>query len=109
MEIRNILSAYPDIKSVRIFDDLFLRNAKSIDMANNIFSQFSELSWRGMVHILFLIGAIDKVKELRNGNCKELFIGIESGSETVRKKINKSGKPDDIIKISKEILQNGID
>lgn len=109
MEIRDILSAYPDIKSVRILDDLFLRNAKSIDMANNIFSQFPKLSWRGMVHVLSLIGAIDKVKELRNGNCKELFIGIESGSETIRKKINKLGKPDDIIKVSKEILQNGID
>ena len=109
MEIKDILSAYPDIKSVRILDDLFLRNAKSIDMANNILSQFPELSWRGMVHVLSLIGAIDKVKELRNGNCKELFIGIESGSETIRKKINKLGKPDDIIKVSKEILQNGID
>lgn len=109
MEIRDILSAYPNIKSVRILDDLFLRNAKSIDMANNIFSQFPQLSWRGMVHVLSLIDVIDKVKELRNGNCKELFVGIESGSETIRKKINKLGRPDDIIRVSKEILQNGID
>jgi radical SAM superfamily enzyme YgiQ (UPF0313 family) len=109
MEIRDILSAYPDIKSVRILDDLFLRNTQSIDMANNIFSQFPQLSWRGMVHVLSLIGVLDKVKERRNGNCKELFIGIESGSETIRKKINKLGRPDDIIRVSKEILQNGID
>ncbi|MBD5396079.1 MAG: B12-binding domain-containing radical SAM protein [Lachnospiraceae bacterium] len=108
-EIRDIVSAYPDIKSVRILDDLFLRSGKSIDMANNIFSQYPQLSWRGMVHVLSLIGAIDKVKELRNGNCKELFIGIESGSEPIRKKINKLGRLDDIIRVSEEILQNGID
>lgn len=109
IEIRDILSVYPDIKSVRILDDLFLRNGKSIDMANSIFSQFPQLSWRGMVHVLSLIGAIDKVKELRIGKCKELFIGIESGSESVRKRINKLGKTEDIVKVSTEILQNGID
>ena len=108
-EIRDILSVYPDIQSVRILDDLFLRNSKSIDMANNIFSQFPQLSWRGMVHVLSLVGTIDKVKNLRNGNCKELFIGIESGSESIRAKINKLGKPDDIVRVSEEILQNGID
>lgn len=109
IEIRDILSVYPDIKSVRILDDLFLRNGKSIDMANSIFSQFPQLSWRGMVHVLSLIGAIDKVKELRIGKCKELFIGIESGSESIRKRINKLGKTEDIVKVSTEILQNGID
>lgn len=70
----HILSAYSDIQCVRILDDLFLRNSKSIDMANKIFSQFPQLSWRGMVHVLSLVGTIDKVKNLRNGNCKELFI-----------------------------------
>lgn len=108
-EIKDILFAYPDIQSVRILDDLFLRNSKSIDMANNIFSQFPQLSWRGMVHVLSLVRTIDKVKNLRNGNCKELFLGIESGSEYVRAKINKLGKPEDIIRVSKEILRSGID
>lgn len=108
-EIRDILSMYPDINSIRILDDLFLRSGKSINMANNIFSNFPHLTWRGMAHVLSLIGAIDKVKELRKGNCKELFVGIESGSESIRKKINKKGGIDDVISVSKEILQNGID
>lgn len=108
-EIKDILSAYPYIQSVRILDDLFLRNSISIDMANNIFSQFPQLSWRGMVHVLSLVRTIDKVKKLKSGNCKELFMGIESGSESIRAKINKSGKPDDVVRVSKEILQNGID
>ena len=108
-EIKEALLIYPDIKSVRILDDLFLRNSKSIKVANNIFSQFSQLSWRGMVHVLSLVGAIDKIKELRKGRCRELFIGIESGSETIRKRINKLGDPASIINVSREILQNGID
>ena len=108
-ELNEILSTYPDIQSIRILDDLFLRNGNSIDMANNIFSQFSQLSWRGMVHVLSLVHVIEKIKELRVGGCKELFIGIESGSESIRKRINKIGSPDDILKVSQEILQNGID
>lgn len=108
-EIKEILSAYPDIQSIRILDDLFLRNKGSIDMANNIFSHFPQLSWRGMAHVLPLMGAFDKIKELRIGRCKELFIGIESGSESVRKRINKLGEPEEIVRITTEILKNGID
>lgn len=108
-EINEIISTYPDIQSVRILDDLFLRNGKSIDMANNIFSQFPQLSWRGMVHVLSLVNVIEKIKELRIGGCKELFIGIESGSESIRKRINKMGSLNDILKVSKAILHSGID
>lgn len=60
-------------------------------MANRIFSRFPELSWRGMAHVLSLVRNIDKIEELQIGKCKELFIGIELGSELIRKKINKLG------------------
>lgn len=109
LEIKEILAAYPDIQSVRILDDLFLRNSRSIDMANNIFLRFPQLSWRGMVHAFSLVGNIEKVNELRKGKCKELFMGIESGSEKMRKKINKFSSPDDVITVSRAILKNGID
>ena len=45
-EIRDIISLYPDVKCIRILDDLFLRDGKSIDLANKIFSEFPQLSWR---------------------------------------------------------------
>lgn len=108
-EIREILSAYPDLQSIRVLDDLFLRNGKSIDMTNNIFLKFPHLSWRGMVHVLSLAKDVEKVKKLRRGRCRELFIGIESGSESVRRKINKLGTIDDIITVSKAILESRID
>lgn len=108
-EIQEMISIYPDLQSIRVLDDLFLRNGKSIDMANHIFGQFPQLSWRGMAHVLSLSNETEKIKELRSGGCKELFIGIESGSEAVRRRINKLGSRCDIIKVAREILQNGID
>lgn len=108
-EINKLLVLYPDIKSIRILDDLFLRSSKSIDMASRIFRNFPILSWRGMVHAVSLINSLDKVEILKQSNCKELFMGIESGSPKIRKKINKIGSLNDIIRVATEILRNGID
>lgn len=108
-ELRDIIAIYPGVQSVRILDDLFLRNSESIDMANDIFMNFPELSWRGMVHVLSLLKSIEKIEELRRGRCKELFIGIESGAEEIRKRINKLGTVNQIIQVATEILKNGID
>lgn len=108
-EIRNIISLYPDVKCIRILDDLFLRDGKSIDMANKIFSEFPQLSWRGTVHVLSLINNITKADELPQSHCRELFIGIESGSERVRKHINKRGTKQEILEVASAILKNNID
>lgn len=108
-EIQEILNLYPNTKSIRILDDLFLRNKKSIDMASRIFANFPLLSWRAMVHVLSLVESIDEVKVLKENGCRELFMGIESGSEKIRKKINKNGSIYDIIQVAKGILTNGID
>ena len=108
-EIDEIASIYPDIQSIRILDDLFLRNSSSIDSAYNIFSHFPQVSWRGMVHTMSLINATDKISKLKESHCRELFIGIESGSDIVRKKINKLGTADEVIKVATAILNSGID
>ena len=108
-EILESLEVYPSVQSVRILDDLFLRNSKSIDLANGIFSKFPQLTWRGMVHVVSLANALDKVIDLKQSKCKELFIGIESGSERIRKRINKLGNVEEIINVSQKVLQNGID
>lgn len=108
-EIEEILELYPDVKSIRILDDLFLRNGKSVNMAYNIFSKFPNIKWRGMVHALSLLHSFDKLGKLRESKCQELFMGIESGSERIRKKINKLCSPKDVLKISTELLKAGID
>lgn len=108
-EIMEILTIHPDVRSIRILDDLFLRNGTSIDMAYRIFINFPQVKWRGMVHALSLINALDKMSKLHESNCSELFMGIESGSEGVRKRINKLGTTEDIINVATKILDNGID
>lgn len=108
-EIKEIILRYPDIKSIRILDDLFLRDSKNIDKAKEIFSNFEQLSWRGMAHVHALKNTFDKIKELKEARCKELFVGIESGSNKIREKINKLGTIEDVLKVAKKILENGID
>lgn len=88
-EIKEIVSRYPDVRSIRILDDLFLKNKESIDTVKEIFSNFLELSWRGMVHVDVLKNSFSKIEDLKESRCKELFIGIESGSNKIRKKIKK--------------------
>lgn len=102
MEMKEILSTYPDIQSIRILDDLFLRNGKSIDMANNIFFKISTVELARNGSCVVSNWKYEKVKDLHNGSDRELFIGIESGSERMRKKINKLGSSDDVITSQKK-------
>ena len=108
-EIKELVLRYSNIKSIRILDDLFLRDAKSIDTVKEIFLNFRQLSRRGMAHVRVLKKTLDKIEELKESGCKELFIGIESGSNKIRKKINKIGKIEDILEVAKKILETGID
>jgi len=108
-EIRGILKSYPEVKCIRVLDDLFIRDRESIENAINMFNQFDELYWRGMAHVLSVIKSLDKLDALKESGCKELFIGIESGSERIRKKINKAGTVEQVISVVKAILNAGID
>jgi radical SAM superfamily enzyme YgiQ (UPF0313 family) len=51
-EIYSVMKNHPNVSSVRILDDLFLRNIESIKKAINLFKKYDNLSWRGMAHIL---------------------------------------------------------
>lgn len=44
LEIKEIILKYSDVESIRILDDLFLRDNKSIDTVKEIFSNFEQLS-----------------------------------------------------------------
>lgn len=108
-EIQEILLIYPDVTCIRVIDDLFLRNRESLINAINVFSQFKDLYWRGMAHISSMANALDLLEELIKSGCKELFIGIESGSSRIRTLINKAGTVNQVISIVKAILDAGID
>lgn len=108
-EIQVIRIMYPDVNCIRVLDDLFLRNRKSIKNAIDIFNRFENLYWRGMAHVLSFINSFDVLDELKKSGCKELFIGIESGSEKIREKIKKIGTVEQVISVVRMLLNAGID
>lgn len=108
-EIQEIINIYPSVQSVRVLDDLFLKSKNSIINAKNVFSNFPQVSWRGMAHILSFKDYDKELSILKESNCKELFVGIESGSNRIRKKINKLGTAQNVIDVATKIMQHGID
>lgn len=88
-EINDLIQIYDRLDSIRILDDLFLKDKKTILEAIEIFNNFN-LKWRSMAHTLsFNKVSIDDLKKLKDSGCFELFIGIESGSEKILKSIHK--------------------
>ena len=108
-EIDDLTSRYSELESVRVLDDLFLRSSKSFDDAIDIFSHYHNLNWRGMAHVISLKNSIEKLPKLFESGCRELFIGIESGSPRIREKINKLGTCEEILAVSEQVLKCGID
>lgn len=108
-EISELLSIYPNLQSIRILDDLFLRNKNSFELATTLFNDFANIHWRGMAHVHSIKSSMNKIQELYASGCRELFIGIESGSDSVRKKINKIGSCNDVLEVASAVLMKGID
>jgi radical SAM superfamily enzyme YgiQ (UPF0313 family) len=89
-EILDLINLYPNLDSIRVLDDLFLRNPESIERAIKMFRDTS-LTWRAMAHVLsFRNLSDDQLLELKKPGCKELFVGIESGSPEILKMIHKT-------------------
>lgn len=108
-EINNLLVIDPEINSIRILDDLFLKDRKSILKAVAIFKKFPNIHWRCMAHINTFKNTKDLLIPLKQCGCDEIFIGIESGSQVIRERIHKLGSVEEILSICEEILSAGID
>jgi len=97
-EIAQLTREYPNIKSIRILDDLFLKSKFSIAKAISIFSQF-DLVWRSMAHVsTFNHVSQNDIVALHRSGCKELFIGIESGSSRILGAMKKGNDRERIIR-----------
>src|SRR6185436_13931868 len=89
-EIQHLLNSYPHLQSIRVLDDLFLKNAAIVNKAIEVFSNF-KLQWRSMAHVQTFKGVDEStIKSLKKSGCNELFIGIESGSPKILKQIHKT-------------------
>lgn len=108
-EISDLLNLSPNISSIRFVDDLFLRDKESILSAIEIFSQFPNLKWRAMAHInSFKNIPQDLLKQMKAAGCHEVFIGIESGSPKILRKIHKTSNLQTISDTVGQVLEAGI-
>jgi len=107
-EISKLIELYPDIQSIRVLDDLFLKNSNSVSRAIEIFKDF-DLQWRSMAHVQTFKDVSDEtIRLLEKSRCKELFIGIESGSPDILKQIHKTSNVELIKKNVTKLLMNNI-
>ncbi len=107
-QINEIISMDPSVECIRILDDLFLRNKKKINEAIKIFNEIG-IRWRAMAHIKsFSNTDDDSMINLKQSGCLELSIGIESGSDKIRKLIKKNGSAEEVKKIIYRLLKAGI-
>ena len=89
-ELSSILDEHPGIESIRVLDDLYLKNKESIRRATETFYRYS-MSWRAMAHIASIKQVSpEDLRELRESGCSELFIGVESGSPHILRRIHKT-------------------
>lgn len=108
-EIRSIFLKNSEITSIRILDDLFLRNRDTILSAITIFEKFNCVYWRCMAQIMAFRNSMDLFPDLRASGCSELFFGIESGSSDVRKRIGKVVDTKLVEDVLTGVLEAGID
>lgn len=107
-EILQIKKLHPEIESIRILDDLFLRNINSILEAINIFSWLG-LTWRAMAHIQsFKDIEEDILIEMKKSWCNELSIWIESWNNKILKFINKNNTVNQIKETIEKIFKTWI-
>ena len=108
-EVMMIREMYQNFDSVRVLDDLFLRNVESVGRAVHIF-EYVPVTWRAMAHVLSFYKLSDaQLLELKRSGCKEVFIGIESGSPRILKMIHKTSDVDLIKRTIKRLFCAGID
>ena len=59
----------PKVNSIRVLDDLFLKNRSSIIEAVKIFEKFPEMHWRGLAHVKSFLGNLDLINQLKCSGC----------------------------------------
>lgn len=107
-ELNEIKHKYPNVNSIRILDDLFLKSKDSVQKAINVFSNF-DFQWRSMAHVMTFNNIEETIVEsLQKAGCHELFIGIESGSPKILQVINKTKNIDTILNNLNKVFKAGI-
>lgn len=103
-ELNKISILYEDVQTIRILDDLFLKDENSLKKAISVFNMF-EYTWRGMAHINSIRNITQELfNDLNKSGCFELSIGIESGSKNIIKMIKKNTKREVVLSVIERLF-----
>ncbi|WP_416865116.1 MAG: B12-binding domain-containing radical SAM protein [Imperialibacter sp.] len=107
-ELASIKELFPSVTSIRVLDDLFLKNGRHVEFATRVFSNF-QFKWRSMAHVT-TFNKVDNAKlvAMKDSGCDELFIGIESGSPKILRAINKTHQVNTIVRNLTGVMRAGI-
>jgi anaerobic magnesium-protoporphyrin IX monomethyl ester cyclase len=108
-ELEFIKNQYPEVKSIRVLDDLFLKSNHNLMNAIDIFSGF-KFTWRSMacINTFYTLNQKD-IDDLHKCGCSEIFTGIESGSKRILKSLNKKIDRNITLTTLEKLFRAGID
>lgn len=112
LEEINFLTKTHDVTAVRFVDDLLLRSKSAISMFAKSLTESklnTRIVWAANAHAGLLWHAPDEVfADLARSGCRQLSIGIESGTQRVLNYANKRITPEQVKTVVTRLSQYGI-
>jgi len=95
------------VKNVLFFDDILALNSdRTADLAEELIKDEVGIEWVCCTRAN--LTDVPSLKKMRQSGCRELAVGIESGSEVILNNINKGVSKDDIRQCAKACKEAGI-
>ena len=105
--IENLMSVYPEAKEFRFLDNVFGLNLQWLEEFTKLYTRNVGLPFSCDERIELLTD--DRLKLLKEAGCKQVYIGVESGDENLRRVILERTMSNELLKEGFEKLhENGI-
>lgn len=109
-ELRDLHKSF-GFREVIFWDNVFFPSKKRVTDICRLFKQEGlSLTWSAHARINEIrTWDDDFLRQIRDGGCRSLFIGVESGSQRVLDRVNKGIKAEDIIPCFRKLKDTGIE